>query len=194
MGLAAEGASVGDICGACAKSPPRFDRARAAIAYDDGSRPMLLAYKHSGRLEATPLFVRWMQSAGRDLLSDADLITPVPLHWRRLLGRRFNQSAELARALARDARADYAPILTKRRRATRSQTGLGPNARRRNMQGAFVVPDRERERLKDRRVLLIDDVFTTGATTERLAASLLRAGAGDVDVLTVARVERPRPI
>ena len=103
FGLQAEGAGEGpdgDTCGACMVSPPRFDRARAMLAYDDASRPIIIAYKRASRLEATPLLTRWLLAAGRDLLADADVLAPTPLHWRRLLGRRYNQSAELARRMA----------------------------------------------------------------------------------------------
>jgi len=194
LGLAAEGADAGGVCGACRASPPRFDRARAVLAYDDASRPLIVGYKRAGRLEATPLFVRWLEVAGREILPEADLIAPVPLHWRRMLWRRFNQAAELARALARYQAGAYAPDLLRRRKPTRSQAGLGPAARRRNVVGAFAVSDRWKARLAGQRVLLVDDVFTTGATAERAAATLVRAGATAVDVLTVARVERPRRI
>ncbi len=194
LGLAAEGADEGGICGACHSRPPRFARARAALAYDDASQPMIVAYKRASRLEATPLFARWLRLAGQDLLNEADLIAPIPLHWRRLLARRYNQAAELARALAREAPGAYAPDLLRRRRWTRSQAGLGAAARRRNMTGAFALNPSWRERVAGKRVLIIDDVFTTGATTERAAATLKRGGAAAVDVLTVARVERPRPV
>ncbi len=197
FGLLAEGAGVGpagDACGACASSPPRFDRARAMLAYDEASRPIIIAYKRASRLEATPLLTRWLQAAGRDLLQDADIIAPTPLHWRRLLGRRYNQAAELARRLAKSENIAYAPDLLRRTRATRSQAGLSPSGRRRNLTGAFKLNEQWRERISGRRILLVDDVFTTGATVERCAAVLKRGGADAVDVVTIARVERPRPV
>lgn len=193
IGLLAEGTDGKDACGACHSRPPRFDRARAALAYDDASRPLILGFKHGGRLEAAPLFVRWLEVAGRQLVADADVIAPVPLHWRRMLGRRFNQAAELARRLADNADAIYAPDVLRRMRATRSQGGLGAKARQRNMMGAFAINPAWAERLDGARVLLVDDVFTTGATAERASAVLKQSGASAVDVLTVARVERPRP-
>ncbi len=192
--MLAEGAEPGGLCSACLSRPPRFDRARAALAYDDASSSLILAFKHVGRLEATPLFVRWLESAGGALIADADLIAPTPLHWRRLLWRRFNQAAEMARALARRQGIAYAPDLLLRPKARPSQSGLSAGQRRRNVAGAFQINPRRQAMLAGKRVLLIDDVLTTGATAERAAATLKQAGAAAVDVLTVARVERPRPI
>lgn len=192
--MEAEGADEGGVCGACMTKPPRFDRARAALAYDDASKPIILAYKHASRLEATPLLTRWLETAGAELLADADLVAPVPLHWRRMLRRRYNQAAELARTLARRRNIAYAPDILIRAKATRSQFRLGAKAREQNLRGAFQFNDRWLAQIDGARVLLIDDVFTTGATAERAAAVLKRAGADAVDVLTVARVERPRPI
>lgn len=173
--------------------PPRFDRARAAVAYDDASSRLILAFKHGARMEATPLFLRWMEAAGRPLLEDADMIAPIPLHWKRLTRRRFNQAAELARGLARRRSKPYAPDLLRRAKATPSQAGLPPGERRRNVAGAFRLNPAHAERVRGRRVLIIDDVFTTGATAEQACMVLRRAGAAHVDILTVARVQRPRP-
>ena len=100
LGLLAEGADVDGICGACHASPPRFDRARAALAYDDASRGLIVAYKHASWLESTPLFTGWLTIAGQTLVHEADFVTPVPMHWRRMLWRRYNQAAELARTLS----------------------------------------------------------------------------------------------
>jgi len=193
LGLKAEGADEDSVCGACRARPPRFERARAALAYDDASAPAILAFKHGDRLEATPLFTRWLEAAGGELIQDADIVAPVPLHWRRMLRRRYNQAAELARALARRSGAVYAPDPVLRVKPTASQTGFSATGRRRNVAGAFALNPKWRDRVDGARVLLIDDVFTTGATVERIAAVLADAGA-KTDVLTVARVERPRPV
>ena len=107
-----------------------------------------------------PLLTRWLLAAGRDFLADADVIAPTPLHWRRLLGRRYNQSAELARRIAGSEDIPYAPDLLHRTRATRSQAGLSPAGRKRNLTGAFKLNERWRDRITGKRVLLIDDVFT----------------------------------
>ncbi len=195
LGLQAESAADGEaVCGACHVRPPRFDRARAALAYDDASSRLILAFKHASRLEATPLFARWLETAGAALIAEADLIAPAPLHWRRLLWRRYNQAAELARRVARDAGRVYAPDLLVRPKATPSQSGLSAGQRRRNLAGALALNPAWSDRIDGKRVLVVDDVFTTGATAEQAALALRRAGAAAVDVLTVARVERPRPV
>jgi ComF family protein len=114
----------------------------------------------------------------------------VPLHWTRLVRRRFNQAALIARALAADAEIDYAPDLLVRRRRTPSQGGLTARQRALNVRGAFAVDPKRRADIRERRVLLVDDVMTTGATLEACARALLRAGAASVDALVLARVVR----
>jgi ComF family protein len=175
-------------CGQCITEPPAFETARAAIAYDSESRDLVLRFKHADRTDAAPFLAAMMARAGARLLSRADLMAPVPLHWRRLFARRYNQSALLARELARLGAKPWLPQALRRRRATPSQGHLGKAARARNVAGAFVVPPVSKAKIAGRRVLLIDDVLTTGATVEACAATLVRAGAGAVDVLTLARV------
>ncbi len=182
----------GALCGACAARPPSFDRARAVFIYDDASRDLILGFKHGDRTDAAPGLGRWLCRAGGDLIADADLIAPVPLHPWRLVRRRYNQSALLVRAVARQTGVVAVCDLLRRDRATPSQGGLGAAARRRNVASAFSVPARHRGALAGRRVLLVDDVLTTGATVESCARSLVGAGAAAVDVLTVARVAAPR--
>lgn len=179
------------LCGGCLRRRPVFERARAALAYDDASRDMILAFKHADRTEAAPAFARWMARAGRDLTARADMVAPVPLHWRRFWRRRYNQSALLARALGGQAGIAVVPDLLVRARSTPSQGGLGRAARARNVRGAFRLNGRMAARVRGARVLLVDDVYTTGATVEACARVLLRAGAAAVDVLTLARVVRP---
>jgi ComF family protein len=176
------------VCGRCLAEPPRFSRARAALTYDDASRPLILRFKHGDDLQAAPLFVTWMLRAGEALLADADEIVPVPLHRWRLFSRRYNQAAELARGLAKRS---GVPAMTDgliRVRRTPSQGVLGREARRRNVQGAFRPNPERVEVLRGKRVLLIDDVMTSGATVSACATALKRAGVRTVDVLTVARV------
>jgi len=169
--------------------PRAFDAARAACLYDETSRDPILKLKHADRLDLAPLFARWLSRAARDLLEDADVIAPVPLHALRLMARRHNQAAEIARPLSRLAGVRYLPDALVRRRATDSQAGKSGSGRRRNVAGAFVVPAWRAGQVAGRRVLVIDDVMTTGATLEGCARALKAAGAVRVDVAVVARVK-----
>ncbi len=180
-------------CAACETRPRAFDRLRAACDYGLGSRDLILQFKHGDRLEHGRLFTRWLSRAGRELIADAELIAPVPLHPLRLLKRRYNQAAELARPLARSAGVVYAPdALIRTRRG--GQAGRSASGRKKEAQGAFAVPEARRASVAGKRVLLIDDVLTTGATAEACARVLKRAGASGVDVLVVARVPDPRDV
>lgn len=181
----------GALCGACTRARPVFDRARAAFAYDEGSKPLVLGFKHGDRIEGAPAYGRWLARAGAELLADADLIAPVPLHRWRLLRRRYNQAALLAQALSRASGKPWLPDLLARVKATRSQGGLGRAGRAENVRAAFAVRPKRRPAAEGRRILLVDDVYTTGATATACARALLRAGAAAVDVLTLARVVRP---
>ncbi|HEY4136283.1 MAG TPA: ComF family protein [Alphaproteobacteria bacterium] len=181
------------LCGACLRETPVFAAARAALAYDDASRRLILGFKRADRTHAAPAFARWMARAGAPLLATADLIAPVPLHWSRLLTRRYNQSALLANALARMSGKPAVPDLLRRRRRTPSQGGLGRAGRFRNVAGAFAMTPRHAAHIQGRQVLLVDDVLTTGATVEACVKALLRAGAAGVSVLALARVLRPEP-
>jgi ComF family protein len=181
-------------CGACLADPPVFDRARAVMRYDDGSRPLVLGFKHGDRTESAVTFAGWMARAGRELLAEAEVVAPVPLHWRRLFARRYNQAALLSRGLARGpARRDGfldLPDLLLRRRPTPSQGRLTRAERQRNVAGAFAVNPRRAAALAGRRLLLVDDVMTTGATAAACARVALKAGAAGVDVLVLARAVR----
>ncbi len=163
------------------------------MVYDDASRDLILGFKHADKTEAAPAFGDWMARAQTGLIEEADLIAPVPLHWSRLMRRQFNQSALLAWRLGKvlGRRRDVVPDLLKRTRRTPPQGGLGGAGRKRNMAGAFAVNAGMRRRLEGARVLLVDDVYTTGATIEACARVLLRSGAKAVDALTLARVVRP---
>jgi ComF family protein len=178
----------GGLCGACLAAAPQFDRARAALRYDDASRSLILALKHGDRLHLAPPLAQWMQRAGAELLGDADLQLPVPLHWSRLFARRYNQAAVLAHVIAKTGGPAVAADCLIRRRRTPSQGNKNASARRRNVAGAFAV--KRPDEVRGKRVVLIDDVLTTGATVEECARVLKRAGAARVDVLTLARVVR----
>lgn len=180
------------VCGACIARPPAFDRCRSVFAYDDASRPLILGFKHGDRTDCAPAFAQWLARAGAALVAEPDvIIAPVPLHRWRLLKRRYNQSAMLALELGRLTGRPVIPDLLLRRRATVSQGGLTAKGRARNVAGAFAPHPRWRDLVKGARILLIDDVFTTGATVGECARALRRAGARAVDVATLARVIRP---
>jgi ComF family protein len=168
--------------------PPPFARARAAAAYTGVARQMVQRLKYNDRTDLAPWMARWMVRAGYELISDADVIVPVPLHRRRFFRRRFNQSAELARAIAVATGITFEPGVVERVKVTRQQVGLGQREREENVRAAFAVPPRLAERLRGRRVLLVDDVYTTGATVAAVTRALRKGGASNIDVLTFARV------
>ena len=182
------------LCGACSYDRPPYARARAALAYDDASKDLILAFKHADKTDMTLIFAKWMLLAGRDLTKACDVIIPVPLHWTRLFARRYNQAALLAQALGRMSQT---PVLSDgliRHRRTPSQGHLGRAARARNVTGAFRLAPKYRDHLKGKRILLVDDVFTTGATVRAATKVLRRCGIVDVDVITMARVVKPRSL
>lgn len=182
------------LCAACLARPPRWNRARAALVYDETSRRPILELKHAGRRDGLKVMGNWMVHAGRDLVADTDLIVPVPLHYRRLVARGYNQAGWLAAAVARQTGTAMHPAVIRRMRATRTQGGLNPRERRRNVAGAFAVPARKHELVTEKHILLVDDVLTTGATLGGCARALLKAGAASVDVLVLARVVRARDV
>ena len=168
--------------------PPAYQRARAAVRYDDVARALIHAYKYGDRLDLAPLIGNWMARAGRELLAESDGLIPVPLHWRRLWARRFNQSATLARAISAAAGVPVIDDALQRVRPTAQQVGLSKSARAENVQGAFRVTPDGKGKVSGRRLVLVDDVLTSGATSDTCARALLRAGAKQVDVLVFARV------
>jgi ComF family protein len=176
------------LCAACSRQRPDYNRARAVLAYDDHSRALLLRLKHGDRLDGVPAFGQWLARAGAEFWADADLLLPVPLHRWRLLRRRYNQAALLSSALSRHSGVPSHPDLLQRRRATPSQGGRSRAGRARNVQGAFIVREADKARLRNLHVVLIDDVYTTGATVSACARILRRQGAARIDVLTLARV------
>ena len=176
------------LCGVCLAHPPRFDSLRAPLAYDEASSALVLAFKKADRVDMLPQFGRWMRMAARRELDAADLAIPVPLHWRRLLARRYNQAALLARALVSGTSCPVRTDILVRKKATPSQAGRSASGRRRNMVGAFAV--RKPDALSGRRVLLVDDVYTTGATIAACTRLLKLSGAIRVDVVTLCKVVR----
>ena len=152
--------------------PPAYNRARAAVRFDEISRALVDALKYGDRLDLAPMMGRWISQAGRELLAEADALVPVPLHWRRLWARRFNQSAVLAAAIAADSGIPVAAAALKRVKPTAQQVGLSRPERAANVQGAFRVPDEGKAAVAGRRLVLIDDVLTSGATVDGCARAL----------------------
>jgi ComF family protein len=185
--------SEGSLCGACTADRPLYDRARAALTYDDASRDLILRFKHADRIDGAATFAGWMARAGAELVAGADLVAPVPLHRWRLVRRRYNQAAILANAIGHLRGKLVVPDLLVRRRATPSQGHLGRSQRHRNVAGAFTLHSGRAQVAKGARILLVDDVLTTGATAEACARTLRNAGAKAVDLLVLARVVRVQP-
>jgi ComF family protein len=176
------------ISPAAMADPPVFARARAVAGYDDIAREMIHRLKYGDRLELARAMGGLMSLAGRELIAEADLIIPVPLHRFRLWSRRFNQAAALGQVIAEQSGRPFAADLLRRVKRTRPQVGLSRNERAENLQGALRVAKDARHRLEGKRVLLVDDVLTTGATANAASRALLRGGASAVDLLTFARV------
>lgn len=181
-------------CAACLAQPYAFARARAACVYDEASRGLVLKFKHGDHQPFAPLFARWISRAAAPLLEQADAVVPVPLHPFRLMSRRFNQAAEIARPLAVSSGLEFLPDALVRQTHTTSQGGKSLRGRRLNVKKAFAVTEAGRRRIRGRRILLIDDVLTTGATAEACAKALLEGGARGVDLAVIARVRTAREL
>ncbi len=181
----------GAISAAAVAAPPPWDRARAAVAYDEASRSIVHALKYRDTMEAGLLMARMMGRAGVNIVRDADVIIPVPLHRWRLWGRRFNQAAFLAQRIANHFAISCRTDVLYRVKASRSQVGLKADERRKNVAKVFEITPENLGTIAGRRVLLVDDVMTTGATAGSCAAVLKKAGAARVDVLTFALVLGP---
>lgn len=179
---------AGLISPAALANPPVYARSRVVARYDETARRLVHRLKYSDRLDLAAAMGIMMHRAGAELLADADVIVPVPLHPWRLWWRRFNQSASLAAVVAQRSGVACDPFLLARVKRTRPQVGLTKAQRAENLQGAFRVLPNAKQRLEGRRVLLVDDVVTTGSTANAASRALLRGGAAAVDVLAFARV------
>ena len=185
-------ADAGGLCRSCEEVPPHFDQARAALRYDAHARQVILPFKHADRTELARTLAPLMAHAGAGLLQRADLLVPVPLHRFRLFHRRYNQAALLVRVLSRLSRVPAVPDALRRDRATPSLGARSAAERAEMVHDAFSVRRCRMGRVAGRRVLLVDDVMTSGATANACTDALLAAGAAAVDVLVAARVPDPR--
>lgn len=180
---------IGDdaLCPGCIAAKPAYSHARAVFAYDDSSRKLITGFKYGDKTHAAPILANWMVSRGQSILNEADILIPVPLHWRRLFTRRYNQSALLTQQLGQITGKNILLDGLARTKHNPPQASLSLKERKKNVQGAFTVPTKHRNRLNSKHIILIDDVMTTGATVNACCKALKRAGAGEVSVLTLAR-------
>lgn len=172
------------------QAPRAWKRGRAAMLYRDTGRKLVLALKHGDRQEIAHPAGLWLSQAVTDLITPNTLIAPVPLHWQRMIKRRYNQSALLARALSNRVDLPWCPDLLQRYRRTRKLDGMGREERHQTVEGTIRVHPRRRHRLIGRPILLVDDVMTSGATLDTAAKACLDAGSGPISVVTLARVAK----
>ncbi len=180
----------GAICEECSAVAPPWQRGRAAMLYRDNARSMILGLKHGDRMDMARPAGQWLRRAGREILRPDMLVVPVPLHWWRLLRRRYNQAALLSGALAKVADLDHCPDAVIRLRSTGSQEGRDRATRFARLEGAFALHPRRGKRVAGRHMLVVDDVMTSGATFAGVTRALLSGGAASVSVLALARVAK----
>lgn len=178
----------GSLCASCIDYTPPFTKTRSALKYDDVSRDLILGFKHADQTHMVRAFIPWLEKAGAEFLPHADLLIPVPLHRWRLLSRRYNQAAIIAQALSKAIQIPVAVDGLRRTRPTPSQGHLKAGERRKNVKRAFAV--NPKIDIKDKAIVLIDDVYTTGSTVKECTKVLKKAGAKEVNVLTLTRVTR----
>ena len=183
-----EMAERGALCANCERRPPLWRRGRAAFLYGGSARRLIMGLKYGDRTEHASALARFMAQAGDDLLDQEALLVPVPVHRWRLWNRGYNQAALMAKALSRQRGLACQPDLLRRRFRTASLAGLSRQGRQKQMAGAIMVRDRYRDGLRGRRIILVDDILTTGATAEACAKALLEHGCVSVDILVAARV------
>lgn len=176
------------LCAACLHDRPEFTKARAALVYNDASRDLILGFKHGDRIHAVVPMVPWLKQAGAELLAQADMIVPVPLHRWRLIRRRYNQAAVMGQSLGKESGVTFLADGLIRRRSTPTQGHLNAKQRKKNVKHAFTPHPKRATQIKGKKIILIDDVYTTGATVRECVRALMNAGAAEVSVLTLARV------
>ena len=183
---------AGVVCAECLAFPPVFTRARGAMAYDEASKRLVLGFKHSDRLHPAKAFALWMQRNAGDFAEHVDVIVPVPLHRWRLFKRRYNQAALLAQEVGKLLGKPVLVDALLRVKATPRQGHMNREQRRENIANAFCMRPACADAVQGRKVLLIDDVLTTGATVNEGSRVLRKAGASEVYVLTLARTRAYR--
>lgn len=177
-------------CASCLKDPPPFQCAISALLYDDKSKDLVLRFKHGDATHMAPAFGQWLSHAGQDILDRTDYLVPVPLHWKRLVKRQYNQAALLVNALAKTS---GIPVLLEgleKTAHTPSQGCLTKEERHQNVSGKFRVPSKNLDLVNKKVITIIDDVYTSGATAKACTMALQKAKAKEVNVLTLARVAR----
>ena len=190
MPLPGQDSDKAELCDDCLKIARPWRRGRAALLYRENGRKLVLALKHGDRHDVVRPAAIWLARAAQPLITRNMLIAPIPLHWTRLLRRRFNQSALLAQALSREIGLEHCPDVLTRRTKTRSLDGLGREERFETLSDAIAVHPRRRHKVVGRDILLLDDVMTSGATLSAAAQACISAGAKDVCILTLARVAK----
>lgn len=178
---------AGALCGACLEKTPPYDKGWAVLRYDEAAKSLVSRLKYADKTHLAPYLGRLMAAQGREVLKDAELLVPVPLHWRRMLTRRYNQSLLLAREASKISGIPLLPDALKRLRHTPPQASLNRKERLDNVRGAFMATDKGKTAIAGKTVVLIDDVMTTGATIYACCKTIKRAGAKEVRVLTLAR-------
>lgn len=182
------------LCIACARSSPSYHQLRAVCRYDEASKPLLVRFKHADATHLASLFVQWLAQIGRQLVEESDTLVPVPLHWRRLMKRGYNQAGLLTQGLGRKYGKACLLDALRRKRHTASQGTKSVSQRAANVSGVFGVPLSKQKLIEGKTILLIDDVYASGATIRECIKVLKHCGADCVNVLVVARVVRPEPL
>lgn len=190
VSLPGDGDGSVDLCDDCLTIARPWSQGRTALAYTGNGRKLVLALKHADRLDIAPAAAEWIAHAASPVLRPGMVVVPVPSHWTRMFRRRYNQAAELARAVARVTGLDFAPNALVRTRGGETQEGKSFDARFENLQRAFKPNPRKPCALTDKTVLIVDDVMTSGATLSAATEAALSAGASDVNIATLARVAR----
>jgi ComF family protein len=188
--LPGEEVEESDLCDSCISIARPWSRGRTVFLYSENGRKIVLALKHGDRLDLVKPAAAWLAKSAGPLLSENTLIVPVPLHWTRLLKRRYNQSALLARGISKTTGHQYCPDLLIRKKRTKSLEGMNLGKRFETLANVITFNPRYRTMIGKHRVLLVDDVMTSGATLAACTDTCLAAGAKSVDIVTLARVAK----